>query len=228
MERISTGVRGLDAVVGGGLWRGSTTLVVGTAGTGKTTLGLEFALAGVRAGESALFLNLQESPTQLAQTIRALGADYDDFRTRGLALQYESPVELRIDALVVRLSRTVRERGVRRLVIDGLSELLWAAVSEQRFHDYVYALTQQFRAAGVTAILNMEASPQGHLEGSRQLSRVSALCDGLIVLENTAGADREGRWIRVVKMRGNDHELGGRPFTITEGGIQVMATSADA
>ena len=227
-ERVSTGVEGLDALTGGGLWRGTTTLVVGSSGTGKTMLGLAFALEGVRAEEPALVLNLQESPAQLAQTIRDLGVDYEECRRRGLLLQYESPVELRIDALVVRLSRAIQEHAVRRVVIDGLAELGWAATSEQRFHDYVYALTQHFRARGVTAILTVEAPPLGHLDGPRQQSRVSCLCDGLITLENVAGTERAGRWVRVVKMRGSDHRLSARPFIITDEGIRVSSTNDDA
>ena len=228
LELVSTGVEGLDALAAGGLWRGTSTLVVGSSGTGKTTLGLGFVLEGVRAEEPALFLNLQESPTQLVQTIEALGVDYDECRKRGLLLQYESPVELRIDALVVRLSRAIQEHAVRRVVIDGLTELAWAAASEQRFYDYVYALAQHFRARGVTAILTMEASSPGRLEGMRHQSRVRSLCDGLIALENAAGTERPGRWIRVVKMRGSDHTLSARPFVITDGGIRVNPTSDDA
>jgi circadian clock protein KaiC len=225
-EQVGTGVEGLDTLTGGGLWRGSTTLVMGASGTGKTTLGLQFALEGVRTGERTLFLNLQEGPTQLAQTIRALGVECEDYRARGFFLQYESPVELRIDALVVRLSRMIEEHGLRRVVIDGLTEVSRAATSEQRFHEYAYALTQHFRSEGVTAMLTMEgASTMRGLESSLNRSRVSSLCDGLIMLENAAGTERGGRWIRVVKMRRSHHPLEGRPFIITDRGLRVEATS---
>jgi circadian clock protein KaiC len=227
MEQIATGVEGLDALVGGGLWRGSTTLVAGSSGTGKTTLGLAFAIEGVRSGEQVLYLNLQESPTQLEQTIRRLGADYDGLRRRGLHLQYESPVELRIDALVVRLSEVLREHGVERVVIDGLTELRWAAASEVRFHDYLYALTQHFRASDVTAILTMEVPPQRSSEALRHQSRVSSLSDGLILLANVADGNLAERRIRVVKMRGSDHPLESRPFTITSRGIRVSESGEE-
>jgi circadian clock protein KaiC len=71
-ERVSTGVAGLDAMLHGGVWRGSTTLMVGPTGSGKTTLGLQFALAGVASGEAALYVNFQENPTQLARVIEPL------------------------------------------------------------------------------------------------------------------------------------------------------------
>jgi len=72
-ERISTGVKGLDAMLGGGVWCGSTTLLAGPSGAGKTTIGLQFALEGAREGEPSLYMNFQENPSQLMRTIRNLG-----------------------------------------------------------------------------------------------------------------------------------------------------------
>jgi circadian clock protein KaiC len=71
-ERLTAGVDGLDRLLSGGLWRGSTTLLVGPTGSGKTTMGLQFALAGVAVGEPALYVNFQENPTQLARVIDGL------------------------------------------------------------------------------------------------------------------------------------------------------------
>lgn len=119
VDRVPTGVEGLDEMLAGGLWRGSAALVLGAAGAGKTTFGLGFALAAVRRGEPALYLNFQENPTQLARTISALGVEPEDYRRQGLHLQYASPVELRIDAVMVDLFRAIREKGVRHVVIDA-------------------------------------------------------------------------------------------------------------
>jgi circadian clock protein KaiC len=227
-ERIPTGVPGLDPVIGGGLWRGSTTLVEGGSGAGKTTLGLQFALEGVRAEEPSLFLNFQEGPPQLAQTIQSLSRGLERPAERGLFLQYETPVELRIDALIVTMSSTVRERGIRRVVIDGLAELRWSAASEERFHDFVYALSQHLRSSDVTAVFTME-TPLDVLPGEdRRPSRVSALCDVLVKLESQQEANGAGRRISVLKMRGSDHALGPRPFTITREGIHIEGGDANA
>jgi circadian clock protein KaiC len=220
-ERVSTGVKGLDALVEGGLLRGSATLVQGSAGSGKTTLALAFMLEGLRNGEPSLFLNLQENPTHLAQTVQALGVSPEECRDGDLIFRYESPVELRIDALVVEVARLIEEKGIRRVVIDALTELRWAASTLERFHDYVYALAQHFRTQGVTAILTMEAPARHQVNGGGWHSRVSTLCDGLIELTITDEAAPE-RCLRVVKMRGTEHPLGGRRFIISREGMKVV------
>src|SRR5687768_5735239 len=119
-KRTSTGVQGLDEMLGGGMWRGTTTLLAGPAGAGKTTIGLQFALEGARRGEPTLYMNFQENPTQLVRTIRGLGFDLEEAQAKGLELIYASPVELQIDSIIVEMFRRIQKRGVRRLVIEAL------------------------------------------------------------------------------------------------------------
>ena len=220
VEKLATGVTGLDELTGGGLWRGSTTLVQGSTGTGKTTIGLGFVTDGVRRGEPSLFLNLQEHPLQLAESIRRLGGDFDELRAGGLHLQYVSPVELTIDSLVVDMFRIIREHGIRRLVIDGLTEIRWSTDRTERFHDYVYAMTQHFRVSNVTALLTMEAPPAG--ADGRHYTRVSALCDALIALRHPGETGLPYRSIQVVKMRAAAHPLDSRPFEIDSSGLRIL------
>lgn len=221
LEKLETGIPGLDDVTGGGLWRGSTTLVQGSTGTGKTTLGLGFVMDGVRRGEPSLFLHLQEHPIQLAESIRRLGGDIDDLLERGLHLRYLSPVELTIDSLVVEMFRTMEEHGIRRLVIDGLTEIRWSTERTERFHDYVYAMTQHFRVSNATALLTMEVPPAGG-PSDHHYTRVSALCDALIALRHPNETGLPHRSIQVVKMRAAAHPLDSRPFVIDSTGIRVL------
>jgi circadian clock protein KaiC len=225
MERIGTGDEGLDAITGGGLWRGSTTLVQGSAGTGKTTLALGFVLAGVQQGEPSLYLHLQENPIQLGQTIAALGKDVDDLQKEGLYLRYLSPVELKIDSVVLELRDVIEKHGIQRVAIDALTEVRWASSSQDRFHDFVYALGQHFRVHQVTALLTLEIPPGSYAIHGQPQSRVSTLCDGLISLKVVDGEAPERR-IRVVKMRGSAHPLESRPFKIRDTGV-VVAPGAD-
>src|SRR4051812_613729 len=119
-ERVPTGVPGLDPMMGGGVWRGSTTLIAGPTGSGKTTMALQFALAGVAQGESALYVNFQENPTQLARVIDGLDPDAASREARGLHLLYASSVELQIDRIMVDIFDSIRNHGVRRIVIDAV------------------------------------------------------------------------------------------------------------
>lgn len=221
-ERVSSGVEGLDSLLGGGFWRGSATIVVGEAGAGKTTFALSFALQGVRQGEPALVLNFQENPVQLSRTISALGIDLEEYRSRGLHLLYASPVELQIDSVVLDLFAAIREHGVRRVVLDALGDLRLAATSEERFHDYLYSIVQHLVALGVTTVMTLEARrPPTYPDQGPQESRLSTLSDALISLHTDVAANPPRRLLRIVKARGIAHPLGAFPFAIETGGLHV-------
>ena len=221
-DRVSSGNAGLDELLDGGLWRGSMTLVKGVAGTGKTTLALQFAMQAVADGESALYVNFQENPVQLARTIRALGADRDDMAKRGLHAIYMSPVELPIDRIVVDIFDMIRDKNVRRVVIDALGDIANAADDPHRFHDYMYALTQHLIAHDVTAMLTFESTGEHAVRADTIDSRFSSIADCLIELcLDMKGAPR--RSLRVAKARGIGHDLSVHEMKIRTGGIEIGA-----
>jgi circadian clock protein KaiC len=218
-ERISTGVSGLDAMLDGGVWRGSTTLIAGPSGAGKTTIGLQFALEGARHGEPSLYMNFQENPSQLVRTIRNLGEDPDLAKARGLDLVYASPVELQIDSIIVDMFRRIQQRHVRRLVIDALGDLASAATDAQRLHDYLYALVQHFAVSGVTSILTFETIGNAIAGGTMQ-NAMSYLSDNVLLL-TVDGEARTRRALRVLKTRGSAHDTRVREVEITAAGLTV-------
>jgi len=219
-ERLPTGAQGLDKMVGGGLLAGTTTLIVGMTGSGKTTLALQFALEGVRRGEQTLYVNFQENPAQLRRAITNLGADPDSVRAQGFRLLYASPVELQIDSIVVEIFEAIKSGAIKRLVIDAVGDLAAAASDSQRLHDYLYSLIQHFAARGVTTILTLE-SGEGFTGGVMMNDqRFSYMSDNLIYL--AWSAEKVGhRTIRVVKMRGSGHERDTREFEIGEHGARI-------
>jgi circadian clock protein KaiC len=219
-ERISTGVTGLDAMLHGGVWRGTTTLLAGPSGGGKTTIGLQFALEGARQGEPTLYMNFQENPSQLIRTIRNLGADPDEAQAKGLDLVYASPVELQIDSIIVDMFRRIQQRKVRRLVIDALGDLATAATDPQRLHDYLYALVQHFAVSGITSILNFETTGNA-LSGSGMQNAVSYLSDNVLLL-TVEGEERTRRSLRVLKTRGSAHDNRVREVEITAKGLSIL------
>ncbi len=152
---IRTGVAGLDAMLGGGLRRGTCALVIGPTGSGKTTIGLQFALEGMRRGEPVLYLNFQENPSQLSRLVDSLGGVEGGLADLWHAI-YVSPVELQIDSLIGRSFQMVRELGIRRLVVDSVGDLLLAAADPQRVHDYLYAFTQHMARNEVSCFLTYE------------------------------------------------------------------------
>jgi circadian clock protein KaiC len=217
-ERVSTGVAGLDAMVGGGLWRGSTTLLGGPTGAGKTTIGLQFVLDGIRNGEPGLYLHLEENPTQLAHLVRGYGGDPDD---PNLHLLYFSPVELQIDSLIDDIFRLIRKKGVRRIVVDAIGDLVTAARDAQRLHDYLYALSQHFAVHGATAMLMFETARPGITGGYTIDAPFSHLSDNILLLEVSIEEDRTRRRLRVIKTRGSAHDQRVREVEITGDGVEI-------
>jgi circadian clock protein KaiC len=219
-ERVSTGVTGLDAMLDGGVWRGTTTLLAGPSGAGKTTIGLQFALEGARLGEPTLYMNFQENPSQLMRTIRNLGMDYEAAVAGGLDLVYASPVELQIDSIIVDMFRRIQQRGIRRLVIDAVGDLASAASDPQRLHDYLYSLTQHFAVSKITSILNVETMGNA-ISGPGILNAMSYLSDNVLLL-TVDGEERTRRSLRVLKTRGSAHDTRVREVEITAAGLAVL------
>jgi circadian clock protein KaiC len=224
LERVPTGVAGLDRLLDDGLWRGSTSLLAGPTGSGKTTIGLQFALAGLGLGEPALYVNFQENPTQLARAIGALGGDVAELQRQGLHLLYTSSVELQIDHLIVQMFAIIERHGVRRVVLDAIGDLSLASVDVHRTHDYLYALVQRFAVAGITALLLLEDVTHGPMAGgspvASEFGRLSYMCDNLLLLQVHRG-ERLSRRISIYKTRGSSHDEGVHPVTITARGVRV-------
>jgi circadian clock protein KaiC len=223
-ERISSGVPGMDKLLGGGLWQGSTTLVAGPTGGGKTTIGLQFVLEGVKRGEPSLYANFQENPTQIARVLRNLGADAADAEKKGLLkLYYSSPVELQIDSVIVTLFKRIRAEKIKRVVIDAIGDLRMAASDPQRLHDYLYALIQHFTVMGVTTFLNFEIAGVGRDVHTSEASdeRVSYLSDNILLL-STEVKEKVKRTVSVIKARGGAHDLNVHEMEITGDGVRVI------
>ena len=223
-ERTPTGIEGLDALMAGGMLRGSTTVLAGPTGSGKTTAGLQFVLEGLRRGEACLYANFQENPMQLARSLRGLGVDVDDARRRGLHLMYASPVELQVDSIIVGLFQEIERAGTRRVVIDSVSDLMSAASDPQRLHDYLYALAQHFTVKGVTSILTFETGggmADSVLSSTVGGGRFAYMCDNIILL-STDIRETVKRSVAVIKQRASTHDLGVHELQITEKGVRVV------
>lgn len=227
-ERIPTGVDGLDEMMGGGLWKGSSTLMVGATGTGKTTLGLQFAIEGARQGVPCLYVNFQENPYQMARSIRNLsGKDAEQTLKSGLNLMYISPVEVQIDSVIVTLFRKIQELKVERVVIDSVGDLAMSASDPQRLHDYLYALVQHFAVKSITAMFTLETAAKwsGEFRDSAEtaLARVSYMSDNVLwlALKHDSTTRRE---ITCPKARGSEQTLGTREFYIAQDGLHIESS----
>jgi circadian clock protein KaiC len=222
-DRASTGIAGLDEMLGGGLPRSSSTVVQGATGTGKTLLGLHFLLEGARRGEPGIHFTLEETADQLRGIARALGWDLLELERRGLlTLSYASPVELSTDAYLDQARRLLEQVKAKRAVLDSLTSMELGVSSQRRFKELVYSMTKHFRALGVTFNMNMEIT---ELLGSAQLSGhgVSFAADNLIQLKYIEQDGRLERGISVLKARGVRHATEVRKLSIEGRGIEIGA-----
>jgi circadian clock protein KaiC len=215
-QRVPTGIEGLDKMLGGGVFRGRSTFILGPTGSGKTTLALQFVMEGVRRGEQALYVSFEENPTQLDSQIRALGFEPEDARGQGLRFLYVSPVELQIDSIVATIFRAIRDGDIQRVAVDAVGDLIAATTDVHRLHSYLYALSQHFAVNGVTSMFPYELAA----DREREL-RLSALGDNIIALGVEIEGGKGRRTMRIVKARGIDHDLDERQLRISGRGVEV-------
>ena len=221
LERTATGIDGMDDLVGGGLWRGSTTLLVGPTGSGKSTIALQFALEAYHRGEPSLFVNFQENPAQVQRMVRALGVDPHEAAQHGLHHLYASPVELQIDSVIIDIFSFIEREGVKRVVIDAVGDLITAASDPKRLHDFMYSLVQHFVVRNVTSMLNLEALVG--VTGSREEEqRWSYMSDNVLLLSRTEEGDAN-RSLHVIKTRNSNHDPRAHRVEIRQDGVHVLA-----
>jgi circadian clock protein KaiC len=218
-EQVPSGIDGLDDIIGGGLWKGSMTLVSGGTGTGKTTMALQFAIEGLEQGVNSLYVNLQENPAQLSRSVFNLcGRKMDEC---GLEMLYISPVEVQIDSIIVTLFAVIEQKNIKRVVIDSIGDLAMAASDPQRLHDYLYALVQHFAVKGITALFTLETGTAiSGASTDSPLGRISYMSDNIILLDLIQRPEPV-REIRCVKTRGSNQDLRVHPFTMTRDGIHI-------
>jgi circadian clock protein KaiC len=223
--RTRSGVPGLDDMLGGGFWTGSATLLAGPTGSGKTTMGIQFVLEGLRAGERCMLVNFQENPTQLAHQIDEIGGKLDDEARSRLTMLYYSAVELPIDRIIVSIFQALSRNAISRVVIDALGDLAIAASDTTRMHNYLYAMVQHFAVMGVSSMFTLETDPPIMASDASQ-GRLSHMTDNIVFLAIKAQKEHFGRTLRVAKARGTAHDLQARELQIDARGLHVLKERA--
>ena len=209
-------------MLGGGLPPGSSTLLMGTPGAGKTLTGLHLVVAGAQRGEPGLIAGFHEGPERLARTAAGIGLDLGSHVASGLVrILWRAPLELSPDAWAWALLAAVAEHRPRRLLVDALTDVERRIPGQGRPADFVAALTGALRAAGVTALFNAELSTLVGPELRIPLPAVSVALDALVLLRYFEQGSRLQRLVSVLKMRESAFDPTIRELVIGDQGIAV-------
>jgi circadian clock protein KaiC len=220
--RLSTGVPGLDAMLDGGLLADSSTLLAGNPGAGKTLTGVHFVAAGAEHGEPGLIAGFHESPQRLLATAAGIGLDLGRFVEAGLVrILWQLPTELSPDAWAGNLLSTIAEQRPARLFVDALTDVQQHIIPSDRLADYMTALVNALRAAGVTSLFAAELDTLVGPELRLPLPTVSAVLDNGILLRRFELGSQLQRLVSVIKMRQSASDPALREFTITDQGITI-------
>jgi circadian clock protein KaiC len=220
--RASFGLTARDTLLGGGLTRGTTTLVAGAPGTGKTLLALHFLAEGVAHGEPGLLLGFHESREQVLARSAMHGLGLEQAIADGrLQMLIQPPIGLDPDMVAHALQNVLAVGHTRRLVIDSVAELE-GAVSRERVNDYLAALVTLIRGEQVTALLTSEVHDSASFAADFTGLPISVLAENVLLLRRVATQGRLQRVLAVLKMRFAEHDCAFRDFTINERGLTVL------
>jgi len=220
-ERVSSGVPRLDTMLGGeGYFRGSTVLVSGTAGSGKTSLAAHFAAAACQRGERSLYLSFEESPAQLLRNMRSIGIDLEPWVKKGL-LQFHS-TRASIHGLEMHLAsihKLVREFQPRVVIMDPISSMV-AAGTRRGATVMLTRLIDFLKLQEITALLTNLTSGDEALEKTDV--DISSLVDTWLLLRDLELGGERNRVMYVLKSRGMAHSNQMREFLLTNRGVELQ------
>jgi len=221
--RLSSGVPGLDALMGGGIPTGDALMLAGSTGTGKSTFGMLFAAEGLRCGESVVVAVFEEYPEAYLARLRSFDVDADAMiAANKLRITYLRPLDLSLDETLADILTSVRETQATRVVIDSLTglEVALAPTFREDFRESLYRLVGALTATDVTVFMILEAvamSPDVGFSGER----VSFITDDIIVQRYVEINGVLEKVLAVVKMRRSRHSAEFRRYQITAAGAAI-------
>jgi circadian clock protein KaiC len=208
-------------MMGGGMLKGSVTLVGGISGTGKTILGMQFLSEGAKAGESCLMVSLDEHPEQILRNAEALGLDFKALHEQGhIVLHYDSPLEVELDEHFYLIKELVEKHDVTRVVIDSVAAYENTLPDEAR--EFCVALANYLKSCLITTIFNFECPELLGVSQINDRMQSSAVADKIILLNYIEISTMIRRAITVPKTRASKGDARTREYVIQQGGITIL------
>jgi circadian clock protein KaiC len=219
-ERISTGVPRLDAMLGGqGVYRGSSVLISGTAGIGKTSFAAHFADATCRRGERCLYFAFEESESQLLRNMRSIGLDLTPWLKKGLLrIHATRPTAYGLETHLAALHKLVNEFDPRLVIVDPITNFLKAGTQSET-EAMLTRLIDFLKARQTTALFTSLSHGSSSLEQSE--ATVSSLIDTWLLLRDIELGGERNRGMYILKSRGMAHSNQIREFLLTDRGVEL-------
>jgi circadian clock protein KaiC len=219
-ERLSSGVRELDQMLGGhGYFRGSTVLVSGTAGTGKTSLAAHFADAACRRGEHVLYFLFEESPHQLIRNMRSIGIDLQPWVDAELLhFKAERPSRAGLEAHLASMYQHVRDFRPSVTIVDAVTNLLTVG-TQNDVRAMLMRVIDYLKVSGVTGFFS--SLTPGKNESEETEAGISSLMDTWIVMTFDEIDRERRRALRILKSRGMAHSNRVHEFALTDHGLRL-------
>jgi circadian clock protein KaiC len=228
-ELISTGIAGLDEMLGGGTFEGSSIIVAGAAGSGKTTIGLQFIAEGVRNGEHGVMAIFEETVPKYIQQAAGFGIDLQKMIDQGhVELVYIRPLDLSVDETLYAIQSAVERKDAKRVIIDSLTamENALAPTFKLDYAESLYRLIGALTGNGITIMMTVETTTS-YDELQFTPHAISFLTHDIIMLRYFESDGRLRTFAAVIKTRGREHSRDLRAFEITDGGIVIGRTLND-
>ena len=219
-DRVSSGIKGLDDMTCGGFKKGSNNIIVGEAGTGKSTIATQFLVEGMKNGEGAVYVSLEEKKEKFVNNMEQFGFKLGEYEKKGLFKFVEvNPKEIvdNIEQGIPTIETPVKEVKAKRLVIDSVTAFLLIFDSEKDRKNILKQLFDKLDRWKLTMIMISEA----HQEEAR--FGVSYLSDSIVKVDLKIDPKGNSRilLLEVYKMRGTKHKRAIVPFSITDTGVEV-------
>lgn len=225
MERVKTGINGLDEMLGGGFLRETANLIEGAPGTGKTTLGMQFIYNGiVQANEPGLIITFEEFPQQYYHDAAAFGWDFLDLEKKGLLkVIMTSPEVSRLDIESVggMIESSVNQMGARRVVVDSMTHFARLTQDPIELRSLEFSFINALKRQGLTSILTRESPVL--LGESIENTGIGFVVDSYLILRYVEIESTIRKALLILKMRGSDHAKDIRQYDIISSGIEVQS-----
>jgi circadian clock protein KaiC len=236
IEKLRTGITGFDLISNGGLPQSRTTLLSGTAGSGKTVFAAQFLAAGIlQEQEHGVFVTFEESPGDIRRNLASLGWDVPAWEAGGKwAFVDASPLvdqetvvvgEYDLGALLARIEHAVQRTGAKRVSLDSMGAVFSRFDEGMMVRNEILRIASALKGMGVTAVITAERNREyGDIT---RFGVEEFVADNVLILRNVLGEEKRRRTVEILKFRGASHQKGEFPFTIIpHEGIVVVPLSA--